>query len=70
MEVMIFDGTVNSKKPIKETPNKRNKTKNIKFGIQEVAISFADCGPINNERNIPRNVKIKIIESPNTTASK
>ena len=40
------------------------------LGSQEVAISFADWGPIKTDKKTPKKVKIKTIETPKKTASK
>ena len=61
---------VSSKNPIRESPKRTNSKKKIKFGIQDVASSFADCGPIIKDKKTPRKVKINIIERPKKTASK
>ena len=61
---------VSSKNPIRESPKRTNSKKKIKFGIQDVASSFADCGPIIKDKKTPRKVKISIIERPKKTASK
>ena len=49
---------VSSKNPIRESPKRTNSKKKIKFGIQDVASSFADCGPIIKDKKTPRKVKI------------
>ena len=69
-DVIIFEGMVSSKNPIRESPKRTNSKKKIKFGIQDVASSFADCGPIIKDKKTPRKVKINIIERPKKTASK
>ena len=69
-EVIILEGIVSSKNPIRESPKTINNTKNIKFGIQDVAISFADCGPMIRDKKTPRKVNIKIIDKPKNIASK
>ena len=61
---------VSSKNPIRESPKRTNSKKKIKFGIQDVANSFADCGPIIKDKKTPRKVKINTIERPKTIASK
>ena len=68
--VIILEGIVSSKNPIKESPKTTNNKKKIKLGIHEVAISFADYGPIINDKKTPKKVKINMIDKPKKIASK
>ena len=56
-------GSVISKAPRKEIPNRRNRAKNTRFAIQLVARLFKAAGPKISVTKKPNSVKMMIMEA-------